>query len=361
MEKFEPNEHPHIRYNPLKDDWILVSPHRTKRPWKGLVEKPQDNSKSSKRFDPSNPLCPGAVRPNGVKNPEYTDTFVFDNDFPALLDMQFSQDCDEKSEIDKDLFKMEPVSGACKVMCFHPYSDLTLPLMSREAIVAVINKWIEIVNDLKPKYDWVQIFENKGAINGCSNPHPHCQIWSTSFLPNEIKVKHQTQKAFYEKHNKVMLVEYLQRELKSQERVIVENEHWACVVPYWAMWPFETMLIPKRHVVRIFDLSSDEISSLADVMKRLLIKYDNLFECSFPYTMGWHFAPTGSHLDDECKWWQLHAVYYPPLLRSATIKKFMVGFEQLAQAQRDLTPEKAAESLKALSDTVHYTQLNNNS
>jgi UDPglucose--hexose-1-phosphate uridylyltransferase len=361
MSKFDANEHPHIRFNPLKDDWVLVSPHRMKRPWQGKVESSQ-NINSTNRFDPNNPLCPGATRPNGVKNPEYKDTFVFDNDFPALLDLNFEA-CDNQEDSDdtiNDLFKLKPVSGTCKVMCFHPYSDLTLPLMSVDAIVAVIKKWIEILNELSPKFEWVQIFENKGEINGCSNPHPHCQVWANDFLPNEIRVKNDTQQAFFKKHSKVMLVEYLEKELKLNERVVVKNEHWVVLVPYWAVWPYETMLLPKRHVIRLQDLKEDEITSLADIMKRLLIKYDNLFQCSFPYSMGFHFAPTGKFLNEPNDWWQLHASYLPPLLRSANIKKFMVGFELLSQPQRDLTPEKAASQLAELSDTLHYSEQKTN-
>lgn len=357
MSKFDTNEHPHIRFNPLKNEWILVSPHRTKRPWQGQVEA--KNDKLIERFNPNNPLCPGAKRSNGEVNPEYSDTFVFTNDFPALLDLNFVQEEDSlKSvdEIDNDLFKIEPVSGTCKVMCFHPYSDLTLPLMSIDSIVMVIRRWIELVNDLSPKYDWIQIFENKGDINGCSNPHPHCQVWTSSFLPNEIRVKNETQKAFFEKHKKVMLVEYVEKELKLNERIVVQNENWVVLVPYWAVWPYETMLLPKRHIVRLQDIKEDEITSLADIMKRLLIKYDNLFECSFPYSMGFHFAPTGKYLNDECTWWQLHASYLPPLLRSASIKKFMVGYELLSSPQRDLTPEKAASNLAELSDSIHYSE-----
>ena len=356
MIKFDVDEHPHIRYNPLKDDWVLVSPHRMKRPWQGKVE--EKNEARIQRFNPNNPLCPGATRSNGEINPDYKDTFVFNNDFPALLDIKFEMDDSVKDDdIENDLFKIKPVSGACKVMCFHPYSDLTLPLMSIDAIVLVIKKWIEILNDLSPKYDWVQIFENKGDINGCSNPHPHCQVWASDFLPNEIRVKNETQRKFFEKHNKIMLVEYLEKELKLNERIVVKNENWVVLVPYWATWPFETILLPRRHIIRLQDLTIDEINSLADIMKRLLIKYDNLFECSFPYSMGFHFAPTGTHLNEPNTWWQLHASYFPPLIRSATIKKFMVGYELLSQPQRDLTPEKAAAQLAKLSDTDHYSQI----
>lgn len=241
-------------------------------------------------------------------------------------------------------------------MCFHPHSDLTLSTMELDDILKVINKWLEILAENSPEFDWVQIFENKGAVMGCSNPHPHCQVWSSNYLPNEIATKHRTQLEFYQKHKKVMLVEYLKKELAgSQERVVVENQDWAVVVPYWAVWPYETMLLPKRHIVRMSDVSKAEKTTLADIMKKILIKYDNLFECNFPYSMGFHFAPTGSYLNTDCSHWQFHASYLPPLLRSASVKKHMVGYELLAQAQRDLTPEKAAKQLRESPD-VHYTK-----
>ncbi|XP_048457866.1 galactose-1-phosphate uridylyltransferase isoform X3 [Rhincodon typus] len=238
-------------------------------------------------------------------------------------------------------------------MCFHPHSDITLPLMSIPEIRAVIDKWVELMVELGSTYQWVQIFENKGATMGCSNPHPHCQVWASSFLPNEPRIADQTQRDHYNSHKKPMLVEYAKLESQQQERIVVENEDWLVVVPYWAMWPFQTLLIPRRHVLRLQDLSDKERGSLASIMKRLLTKYDNLFEVSFPYSMGWHGAPTGQSLLDDNRHWQLHAHYYPPLLRSATIRKFMVGYELLAQAQRDLTPEQAAERLRNLPE-VHY-------
>lgn len=347
------DEFPHSRYNPLKDEWVLVSPHRTKRPWKGQVEEPKNPNRI--RFDPSNPLCPNVTRPNGQLNPDYKETYVFDNDFPALFEYDAPiEDLASTDPIHNDLFKFQPAKGSCKVMCFHPFSDLTLPTMKIADIVNVIKKWIEMYQELCSKYSWVQIFENKGEIMGCSNPHPHCQVWASNFIPNEIDREGKNQLNFFQKHGKVMLLEYLNRELTAKERVVIENENWAVLVPYWAVWPYETMLIPKRHVSRIDQLTEPEIEDLAKIMKKLLIKYDNLFKCSFPYTMGFHFAPCGKYLDNPQDHWQLFASYLPPLLRSSSVKKFMVGYEMLAQPQRDLTAEKAARQLRELSDTEHY-------
>lgn len=354
MSKFDINEHPHTRFNPLKDEWVLVSPHRMKRPWKGQVEG--SNKDERKRFDPTNPLCPKATRPNGEQNPDYNETFVFDNDFPALFNYDLTEQDSKppRDPIEDDLFKVLPAKGSCKVMCFHPYSDLTLSTMKCQDIVKVIDKWIQLYKELKDDYNWVQIFENKGEIMGCSNPHPHCQVWASNYLPNEINKEQKSQLEFYKKHNKVMLVEYLRRELESKERLVVENKNWAVLVPYWAVWPYETMILPKRHVLRIDDLNEEEVKDLADITKKLLIKYDNLFQCSFPYTMGFHFAPCGKHLSEDNQHWQFYASYLPPLLRSSSVKKFMVGYEMLAQPQRDLTAEKAAAQLKDLSDSDHY-------
>ncbi|KAM9262748.1 galactose-1-phosphate uridylyltransferase [Morus bassanus] len=346
--RFCASEHQHARYNPLRDDWVLVSAHRVKRPWHGQLEKPPPEDVP--RWDPNNPLCPGATRANGEVNPQYEGTFVFPNDFPAL-----QPDAPEPGDSDHPLFRAAAARGVCKVMCFHPWSDLTLPLMSLAEIRAVIDAWAELVAELGASYTWVQIFENKGAMMGCSNPHPHCQVWASSFLPNEACLEDRTQRQHLSQHGVPMLLEYAEQEAQRKERLVVENEDWLVVVPYWATWPYQTLLLPRRHVCRLQDLCEGERDSLASIMQRLLIKYDNLFEVSFPYSMGWHGAPTGPYLEEDCGHWQLHAHYYPPLLRSATVRKFMVGYEMLAQVQRDLTPEQAAERLRSLPE-VHYKQ-----
>ena len=240
-------------------------------------------------------------------------------------------------------------------MCFSPRSNVSLPMMSVEEIRSVVDTWVAESSSLGQQYKWVQIFENKGAVMGCSNPHPHCQVWASSFMPNEARVKNNNLKEYKEKYGSNMLLDYARKEETRQERIVVSNEDWLGLVPYWAVWPYETMILPRhRHILRFSDLTPEERLSLADMMKQLTIRYDNLFECSFPYSMGFHTAPTGpGHETEDYDHWQFHALYYPPLLRSASVKKFMVGYEMLANPQRDLTAEQAADKLRNV-PSVHY-------
>jgi UDPglucose--hexose-1-phosphate uridylyltransferase len=339
---------PHRRYNPLTGEWILVSPHRTQRPWRGQVEQvPQENRPA---YDPDCYLCPGNERAGGAaRNPQYENTFVFTNDFAALLPDTPAPELSPNS-----LLRTEGVQGTCRVMCFSPRHDLTLPELSIPDIRHVIDVWAEQVIELGEQYQWVQVFENKGAMMGCSNPHPHGQIWALEALPNEPNKENSQQQKYYAQSKTPLLLDYATLEVRLKERIVVENEHWLAVVPFWGIWPFETLLLPKRHVLRLPELADGERTSLAEILKRLLTRYDNLFETSFPYSMGWHGAPY-LPADVSYEHWQLHAHIYPPLLRSATVKKFMVGYEMLAEAQRDLTPEGAAERLRMVSE-MHYKQ-----
>ncbi|OQR75543.1 putative galactose-1-phosphate uridylyltransferase isoform 2 [Tropilaelaps mercedesae] len=304
-----------------------------------------EKTKQERRsFTNENPLSPGAVRPNGQQNPDYTSTWWFLNDYPALLEdgPKPTEDSD-----DDPLFRMGTGRGRCEVLCFHPDPSRTLATMELADIQSVITAWIDRYADLSKRFIWVQLFENRGGIVGCSNPHPHGQIWSTDFLPNEIRTKERTQKEYFEKYGRPMLLDYAQKELARKERVVCETDHFVVLVPFWAAWPYETMLLPKRHVQEISELTADEQKDLAICMKRLLVKYDNLFECDFPYSMGWH-GRKGDH-------WQLHAMYFPPLLRSATVRKYYAGYELLAQCQRDISPETAADALRNLNGQVHYS------
>jgi len=344
-------ESPHRRFNALTGEWVLVSPHRTKRPWQGNQEDVFLGDRSA--YDLNCYLCPGNKRTSGATNPEYKDTFAFTNDFPALLP-------ENNDLVSNDpLFQAHAVKGTSRVLCFSPNHSLSLPEMDVESIVKVINLWIKEFQELGEKYKWVQIFENKGAIMGCSNPHPHGQIWASDQLPNEALKEDAQQKRYFEENQRILLMDYLEKELKNEKRVVAKNDHWVALVPFWAIWPYEVLLVPRRHIKRLPELKTEEKRALAEISKHFLTKYDNLFKTSFPYSMGWHNAPNivgQDSKDDAFDYWQLHAHFYPPLLRSATVKKFLVGYEMLAEAQRDITAEQATKQLRELPE-VHYREV----
>ncbi|WP_350290661.1 UDP-glucose--hexose-1-phosphate uridylyltransferase [uncultured Croceitalea sp.] len=345
--KLDINEHPHKRYNILTGEWVLVSPHRTKRPWQGKQEK--INLERQPSYDETCYLCPGNTRANGLTNPKYESTYSFTNDFSALLS-------DTPLEtIEDGLLQARGESGLCKVVCFSPDHSLTLPLMETAAIENVITLWQKEYKTLGiiEGINHVQIFENKGATMGCSNPHPHGQIWSQSSIPEEVVKKTAHQKKYWQTNNKSLLGTYLEQEVKKQERILFEDDYFIALIPYWAVWPYEVMIAPKRHVQHIGNLSKQEKTSFAKIIKQVTISYDNLFETSFPYSMGIHQAPTDGNNYEE---WHFHMSFYPPLLRSATVKKFMVGYEMFANPQRDITAEQAVEKLRKL-PTTHYLKV----
>jgi UDPglucose--hexose-1-phosphate uridylyltransferase len=338
---------PHRRFNPLTGDWILVSPHRSERPWQGQTENA--NPAPALAYDPACYLCPGNERAGGVRNPKYTSTFVFTNDFAALKPDIPSGRHDDSS---RGLLLSESERGVCKVICYSPRHDLTLARMKVDEILAVVDLWSAQFAEIgsSPDINYVQIFENRGEMMGCSNPHPHGQIWASQTIPNEPRKEQESQFIYSAKHALCLLCDYLQLEIRSQTRVVLVNDHFVALVPFWAVWPFEILLLAKSHARDLLALDPAARASLAEILKALTTRYDNLFETSFPYSMGFHQARTDGDAHPE---WHLHAHFYPPLLRSAAIRKFMVGYELLAEPQRDITPEEAAATLRNLSG-IHY-------
>lgn len=331
---------PHRRFNPLTREWVLVSPQRTARPWQGQVEPAA--APRAPEYDPECYLCPGNARAGGVRNPQYHFTFVFDNDFAAL-----QPDARPERFEREGLLIAETEPGVCRVVCFSPRHDLTISNMLHTDLRRVVDAWVAQFAELgaRPEINYVQIFENRGAMMGASNPHPHGQIWASHSIPNEIAKEQESLARWHGERGTCMLCDYTALERSSSERTVEENDAFLAVVPFWAVWPFETMVLAKRHISGIDQLGGRERDDLAAILQRLTARYDRLFQVSFPYTMGFHQRPTDGQAHDE---WHLHLHFYPPLLRSATVRKFMVGYEMLATPQRDITPESAAERLRGV-------------
>lgn len=336
---------PHRRFNPLTGEWVLVSPHRTQRPWQGQVEPVAPAEVSA--YDSGCYMCPGNTRANGARNPQYESTFVFENDFPALLPETSEAVLDHEQ---RDLMVARGEPGICRVLCYSPRHDLRLATLDSPSVRKVVDLWAEQYAELGelPAINYVQIFENRGATMGASNPHPHCQVWANSSMPNVPAKEQQLQQAYLGAHRSCLLCDYLQLECEQKDRVLLETKAVVALVPFWAVWPFEIMVAPRRHLTGLDQLTPPERGALADMLHQVTQAYDRLFNTPFPYSMGFHQRPTDGAPHEE---WHLHAHFYPPLLRSATVRKFMVGYELLAMPQRDITPETAAARLREVAGT----------
>jgi UDPglucose--hexose-1-phosphate uridylyltransferase len=337
---------PHRRYNPLAKEWVLVSPQRLNRPWNGLNEV--SGTEQRPPYDPSCHLCPGNMRAGGEHNPNFTGVFVFDNDFPALLPDAV---IDEAADF-HPLLVTQAARGQCQVVCYSPRHDLSLANLDMETVIGVVDVWTNRYLELGHRFfvKHVQIFENRGAMMGASSLHPHGQVWATDYIPQHVSVEQESQLDYLSKRGRTLLSDYVALELSLKERIVCCNDNFVASVPYWAQWPYETIVICRRSAARLTDLSARERIGLADITKRLVTRYDNLFEVTFPYSMGVHQAPTDGRDHPE---WHLHLHFYPPLLRSAAVRKHMVGFELLAESQRDISPEAAAGTLRSLSERRH--------
>lgn len=366
---FNFSDHSHRRYNPLTNNYVLCSPHRAKRPWQGAEETIAKSE--SPLYDPKCYLCPGNARAaGGASNPKYETTYVFPNDFPAVqLDLpDYDPASAEKSadagieKLKLQLLTVSSVKGKCFVICFSPNHALTLPVMENRAIAQVVDTWQKLYLQTQAEaakgeapFRYLQIFENKGSAMGCSNPHPHGQAWCLDVVPTEVSHELENMGRYFSKNHSHMLADYVQLELAEQKRIVVQNDSFVAVVPFWAVWPFETLVLAKTHLASLEDFSDKHKADLAEVVRKLTTKYDNLFNTSFPYSMGLHQAPLNATAEEKKTAW-FHMHFYPPLLRSATVKKFLVGFEMLGEAQRDLTSEQAAALLQKLDGDVHYTK-----